>query len=128
MQDTLIVPSGFEWVENLLTTLLQQRRGRAWNMSALPYSRSESITVLPNCFAFMFTNIGDTIARVNGMVIFPSTTPATALGDSRVLSGHLLDLYKGNITLAFQAPAGANPLVEIVQLFYHPTEANLNAL
>ncbi len=69
----------------------------------------------------MFTNIGDTIARVNGIVIFPSATPLTALGDSRSVGGHLMDLYMGNITLAFNTPVGATPLVEVIQLFYVST-------
>lgn len=91
---------------------------RGWNISVQTYSRAGQINVVDNCFAFMFTNIGDTIAFVNEMVIFPSATPATALGDSRSISGHWMDLYKGYMTLKFQAPLGATPLVEIVQLFY----------
>lgn len=67
----------------------------------------------------MFTNIGDTIAFVNEMVIFPNSSPASGLGDSRTINGHILDLYFGNITLAFDAVApGTNPKVEIVQLYY----------
>lgn len=99
---------------------------RGYNMSVVLYGSSQSIPVVPNCFAFMFTNIGDTIARINGMVVFPNFNPATGLGDSRSISGHLLDLYKGNITLSFGVPLGANPLVEVVQLFYHPTEFKLS--
>jgi len=91
---------------------------RGWNMSVLTYDSSGQIVVTNNCFAFMFTNIGDTIARVNGMIIHPATNPATDLGDSRTISGHLMDLFKGKINLSFQTPLGANPLVEIVQLFY----------
>ena len=92
--------------------------GRAWNFSALPYELSTPIDVVENCFAVMFTNIGDTTARLNGMVIFPSATPTTALGDSRTISGHWLDIFKGNLRLAFDVPGGATPLVEIVQFFY----------
>jgi hypothetical protein len=98
-------------------TAVQQ--GRMWNFTVVKYSQSGQIDVTPGCFAFMFTNIGDVIARVNDMVIFPSATPATALGDSRSLSGHVLDFFKGNIALAFEVPtAGITPNVEIVQLFY----------
>lgn len=64
----------------------------------------------------MFTNLGSAICRVNGMVVFPSATPATDLGDSRTISGHEGDLYYGNINVAFEA--AGNPLVEIVQVFY----------
>lgn len=92
---------------------------RLWNFTVSKYSESQQIDVTPGCFAIMFTNLGDVIARLNDMVIFPSATPLTALGDSRSLSGHFLDLYKGNLSLAFQVPtAGVAPLVEVVQLFY----------
>lgn len=101
--------------------------GNGWNMSALTYSEADSIIVLPNCFAIMFTNVGDTLAVVNGMRIFPSATPTTALGDSRSISGHKLDLYVGNLNLAFENIQLA-PLVEIVQLFYHPMPFELSQL
>lgn len=107
----------------LQTNLLKSGNGnppqiaRVWNFSANIYTKSENIIFEKSCFGFMFTNIGDTVATVNGMVIFPSATPATSLGDSRSLMAHLLDIYKGNITLAF-APGGANPKVEVVQLYY----------
>jgi hypothetical protein len=90
----------------------------AWNMTATGYSQSEQIDVVDGCFAIMFTNIGDTAANVNGVVIFPSATPAAALGDSRSIGGHYMGLYKGNITLTIQAPVGVAPRVEIIQLFY----------
>lgn len=91
---------------------------RGWNMTANIYTKSGDVIVTNNCFAVMFTNVGDTIARLNGMVIFPNTNPATGLGDSRTIGGHVADLYQGILRLAFDNPAGANPAVEIVQLFY----------
>lgn len=105
-------------VEKYLRQLVDNSDYRAYNMSVLEYDESAKITIVPDCFALMFTNIGDTIARVNGMVIFPSSTPATSLGDSRSISGHKMDLFKGDIVLSFQTPVGASPRVEIVQLFY----------
>jgi len=91
---------------------------RKYNISVLTYSGNEYVAVHKGCFAFMFTNLGDTIATVSGMVIFPSTAPTTSLGDSRTISGHELEVFAGNITLSFRAPLGASPLVEIVQLYY----------
>jgi hypothetical protein len=88
-----------------------------YNHDVQTYSLSQTVPVTKGCFAYMFTNIGDTIARVNGMVIFPSSTPATALGDSRTIAGHELDLFMGNIDISFTG-AGVDPNVEIVQLFY----------
>jgi len=66
----------------------------------------------------MFTNIGDTPATLNGMVIFPSATPLTALGDSRTISGHQDEIYTGIMNLSFRPPLGTAPKVEVVQLFY----------
>jgi len=90
---------------------------RQYNMDVQVYSETTSIPVTRGCFAFMFTNIGDTIARVNGLVVFPSATPATSLGDSRTISGHELDLFVGNIGLSFNV-GGTAPSVEVVQLYY----------
>lgn len=96
---------------------MDKRRTKAYNTVTQIYSENAYIPVADNCFAFMFTNVGGTIADVNGMVIFPSATPATALGDSRTIAGHELDVYTGNITLSFRT-GGTNPAVEVVQLYY----------
>lgn len=93
-------------------------RTDAYNIDVQVYTENAYIPVAKNCFAFMFTNIGDTTAFVNGMVVFPATVPTTTLGDSRTISGHKLDVYTGNITLKFQAPLNAAPAIEVVQLFY----------
>lgn len=90
---------------------------RKYNISVQVYNENAFVPVDTRCFAYMFTNVGDTTARVNGMVLFPSATPATAIGDSRTIAAHRNELYKGNITLQFAA-GGAAPAVEIVQLFY----------
>ncbi len=90
---------------------------RAYNITVQTYSESKQVTVQRGCFAIMFTNLGDSIASVNGMTIFPSATPATTMGDSRSIGGHKSDIYRGNITLSV-TPGGITPLVEIVQLFY----------
>jgi hypothetical protein len=92
--------------------------GRQYNISVLEYAASDDIPVIPGCFSYMFTNIGTAVASVNGMRVFPSATPATALGDSRTVSGHKGDIFVGKITLRFNAPVPVGALVEIVQLFY----------
>lgn len=91
---------------------------RPFDITVQVYSGNAYITVARRCFAFMFTNIGDTIATVKGMVVFPSATPLTALGDSRSLSGHKNDVYTGTMDLSFRAPVGVAPAVEVVQLYY----------
>jgi len=90
-----------------------------YNISTNIYTQGTNVLVERSCFAYMFTNIGDVKAFVNGMVINPSATPLTAIGDSRSISAHKLDIFKGNITIQFENPTvGVNPKVEIVQLFY----------
>lgn len=91
---------------------------RAWDKSVEVYSVGTKIPVVRGCFAVMFTNVGDTTARLGGMVVFPSATPATALGDSRSLAGHELDIYVGTLDLSFAAAPGVTPGVEVVQLYY----------
>lgn len=97
---------------------LRREDFRMYNMSVQFYGRAQTITVQRGCFAFMFTNVGDTTASINEMVIFPNANPATGLGDSRTISGHLLDLYTGFMNLSFVTPQNANPRVEVVQLYY----------
>lgn len=105
-------------IRKLATSVLKEFEGRPFDMTVQVYNANSYITVAPNCFAFMFTNVGDTIATVKGMVIFPSATPTTALGDSRSISGHKLDVYTGNMDLSFRPPLGTTPAVEVVQLYY----------
>jgi hypothetical protein len=89
-----------------------------YNISVATYNQSGFIDVIENCNGFTFTNLGDTIAEVNGMVVFPSATPATDLGDSRSIGGNQGEIYSGNIKLSFRAPVGAAPLIEIAQKFF----------
>lgn len=91
---------------------------RPYDMTVQVYSDNTYISVAKGCFAFMFTNVGDTPATVKGMIIFPSATPATRLGDSRTIAGHKLDVYKGTMDLSFRPPIGTAQAVEIVQLYY----------
>lgn len=97
---------------------ISKEHKRGFNMTVNTYNQATDVIVQKNCFAVMFTNVGDTTARLNGMVIFPSSTPTTAIGDSRSIAGHVLDIYTGVLHLSFDLPVGASPLVEIVQLFY----------
>jgi hypothetical protein len=95
-----------------------QLNGKQWDMIVQIYSVNTYIPVAHKCCAFMFTNVGDTPATVKGMIVFPSATPATALGDSRSIAAHKLDIYAGTMDLSFRAPIGTQQAVEIVQLYY----------
>ncbi len=114
-QELILLRSAFVGAIN---EALVKHGNKSYNMTVQVYTQNEQVTVSHNCFAFMFTNVGDTAATVNGMVVFPSATPLTALGDSRTIAAHELDIYKGNITLSFRAVVGPAPGVEIVQLYY----------
>lgn len=96
---------------------------RKYNITTNIYNAGADVIVEQGCNGYMFTNIGDTIAEVNGMVIFPSATPATALGDSRSVGGNRDEIYKGVIRVRFQAPIGAAPAVEVVQKIYMDKKA-----
>lgn len=97
---------------------MDKSRCRRYNKTVQVYTSNQSIPVANGCFAFMFTNVGDTTASIDDMVVFPSATPTTALGDSRSISGHEEDLYVGDLTLKFNTPVGSTPAVEVVQLYY----------
>jgi len=89
-----------------------------YDISSRNYYKTAVVQRVPRCMGFMFTNIGDVIANVNGMVIYPNTV-ANSLGDSRTIMGHAGEEYKGPINLQFDInTAGTNPNVEIVQMFY----------
>lgn len=105
-------------LRRLIDEFGRQLNGQPFDITVQVYSANTYIPVAHKCFAFMFTNVGDTTATVKGMVVFPSATPTTALGDSRTISGHKLDIYKGTMDLSFRTPLGAAPAVEVVQLYY----------
>jgi hypothetical protein len=90
---------------------------RPFNIAVSLIRESQFVDVIRGCKGFMFTNIGDTICEVNGMVVNPPTVPNT-LGDSRSIGADKDDLYKGNLKVSFTLPLGVNPLIELVQIFY----------
>lgn len=91
---------------------------KGWNEATNNYQTGQFISKERTCFAFSATNIGDTIADVNGHRLFPSATPLTVVGDSISISAPAGQIYKGQIKLQFVAPIGVAPNVEITQLFY----------
>lgn len=95
-------------------------KGNNFNITVNVYDQTQQgfINVVPGCNSFTVINTGDTIAQINGIPLFPSATPATDAGDAVAIEGNELDIYKGNIKLAFNFPVGANPQVTIIQQFY----------
>lgn len=105
-------------INGFIDQLSGQLEGRKYDMIVQIYSQNTYIAVAHKCFAYMFTNVGDTPATLKGMIVFPSATPTTALGDSRTISGHKNDIYTGTMDLSFRAPIGTGPAIEVVQLYY----------
>ena len=90
-----------------------------WNITTLSYDRTQKVAVQKGCNGYVATNVGDTPVTVNGQILFPSATPATVLGDSISVGGNLGEIYGAQqIDVVFASPAGAAPLVTIVQKFY----------
>lgn len=90
-----------------------------YNFTVSNYYQSGRITVERWCNGITITNLGDAPASVNGMILYPSATPGTALGDSRSIGGNEGEIFKGNLNLSFDLSGGAvSPQVEIIQKFY----------
>lgn len=80
---------------------------------------SKQLDVFPDCNAISFTNIGDTQVKIDEVVLNPSATPATVLGDSYTIAGHKDELYnKKSLQIIFVVPVGVLPRLQVVQKFY----------
>lgn len=88
------------------------------------YNTTQRVEVLPNCASITITNTGDTICRVDGMIIYPGT-PGTSLGDSRTIGGNEGEiLSKRQLVVSFNT-GGSNPQIEIIQRILEvPNELN----
>lgn len=80
------------------------------------YSASTVVKRVQNCNGYMATNTGDTIVRVNGMILYPGV-PGINIGDSITEGGNAGEVFLGNIKIAFDA-GGAAPEVSIKQKYY----------
>lgn len=89
-----------------------------WNFTVNTYTVSGEIPVQRGCNSIEVTNIGDTAVQINGIILFPSTTPATVLGNSISLGGNLGETYQGKLSLMFVQAIGALPQVQVIQKFY----------
>lgn len=69
-------------------------------------------------FALMFTNLGDSIANVNGKVLYPGTVGAIQ-GDSFSIGIDMQNFeFSGIINVAFSGGSGVQNNLEVVTLFY----------
>ena len=79
------------------------------------YGPNQIISRVQNCNGFTVTNIGTTIIRVNGRILYPGV-PGTSIGDSVSIGGNRGEIYTGNINIQFEA--GVTPLALVEQKFY----------
>lgn len=91
---------------------------RNYNVSVANYSTSQRVNVMKGCNGFTAVNLGDTTVFINDIPLFPSLTPATAIGDFVSIGGNEGEEYKGNIKISFRVPLNAAPQVQIIQKFY----------
>jgi hypothetical protein len=88
-----------------------------FNIDVKTYTKSGDILLAAPVNGWTATNLGDTIAEINGIQLLPGV-PGTSRGDSVTIGGNYGEKYIGPIRLAFASPGGAVPLVEIIQKFY----------
>lgn len=80
------------------------------------YTASTVVKRVQNCNGYIAVNTGDTIVRINGMVLYPGV-PGTSVGDSMTEGGNAGEIFLGNIKIVFDG-GGAAPEVSIKQKFY----------
>lgn len=91
---------------------------RKFNITVSNYTVSKIVDIEKDCSAWTATNIGDTTVQVNGIILFPSVTPLTVLGDGVSIGGNKDEIYFGRLNVSFIQPIGAAPQVQIIQKFY----------
>ena len=91
---------------------------RKYNTQTNVYNTSQNIPKAKYMNGFVATNIGDTVVTINRKILFPSATPLTAQGDAFSFGGNEGEIFVGDLDIAFRAPVGAAPAIEILQKFY----------
>jgi len=103
----------------------QEQTYRKYNTQTNVYNTSQTAPRAKLLNGYVATNIGDTTVRVNGKILFPSTTPATVQGDAFSVGGNEGEIYVGDaLDISFAVPSGPAPAVEIVQKFYIDNKTN----
>lgn len=83
------------------------------------YQLSAWYTIPPNTNGFTVTNTGDTIVRVNDLILYPGTI-GTNLGDSISFGGNENERYVGKLKVAFNLLPGVQPELEVVYKVFVP--------
>jgi hypothetical protein len=72
------------------------------------------IEVFPGCMDLLFVNLGDTQARINGIILLPYIAVGLA-GSSFSITANKNEFFTGQLNLVFDDPIGSAPLVQVVQ-------------
>lgn len=92
-----------------------------WNNLVNTYIKSDTIIVDKKCFGYQATNTGDTICKVNNILLYPGV-PGVSVGDTVTVMAHEREIYRGNLDISFNQPVGVAPSVQIIQLIYMVNE------
>lgn len=85
---------------------------------AIPIYSAAIVDRVDNCNGYRATNTGDTIAWVDGQILYPGI-PGTSLGDSVTVGGNFGEIFLGHIKVEFDTTGGGTqPEIQIDQKFY----------
>jgi hypothetical protein len=90
-----------------------------YDIIAQTYFVGGEILVSPKCNGWTAINQGDTLVRVNGIILkpFPPGFPALT-GAAIAIPGNFCEIFTGRIWIVFDALPGLAPQVCIIQKFY----------
>jgi hypothetical protein len=81
------------------------------------YNQDGEVKTVDYCNGYTIRNLGDTIVMVSGTRVFPALI-AGQPGESVSIGGNIGEIFKGRLTVRFDALPGTNRLVEITQKYY----------
>ena len=91
-----------------------------YDFNVITYTKSQNVSVVKFCNGLIAINTGDTPVRVAGKLLQPR--PAVgASGESYGPIGNLGEVWQGKngvFQIAFEAPLGTAPSVDIIQKYY----------
>lgn len=89
---------------------------KPFDWSILYYSSAQTVEILPHCNCITMTNLGDSIAYVNGKPLYPGTIGSIA-GDSLSIGGNEGEIFNSK-RLPISFTGGATNNLEVIQKYY----------
>lgn len=80
------------------------------------YQKNISVPINEYCNGFTVVNMGNTTVTINNKWILYPGTPGTNNGEGKSVGGNFLELYKGELDIAFGV--GNDPRVIVSQKIY----------